>query len=192
MVSWIQTFSGKAIDPLEPNPAALDIIDVAHALSHVNRYTGHTFKPYSVALHSLTVAHLVKMRGESRATQLWALLHDATEAYLSDIAAPVKQHDVFAGYREAERRLSEVICDRFMPHTIRTGYVWSEMAAKVKQADRDMLLAERRNILPKGAWVAEPAPSDAQTTFAWGKNLGGPLTTRAAFLMLFDALGGVR
>lgn len=192
MESWIQTFSGKAIDPIDPNPLALDIIDVAHALSHVNRYTGHTFKPYSVALHSLTVAHLVKMRGESRATQLWALLHDATEAYLNDIAAPTKQHDIFAGYREAERRLSEVICDRFMPHTIRTGYIWGEMAAKVKQADRDMLLAERLHILPKGAWVAEPAPADARAAFVWGKSLASPATAKTVFLMLFDALGGAR
>lgn len=186
MEGWIQTHSGRAVDPLQPDPTTLVIEDIAHALSLVNRYTGHTHKAYSVGLHSLTVAHLVKLRGYSREIQLMALMHDATEAYLSDVAAPIKQSPIFAEYRRAEFMLDEVIIRRF---------VGADAVGRsvVKTADWDMLLAERKNVLPPGAWKAEPAPTDACEAFMWGKQLNrGPEVVRAVFLMQFDALGGLR
>ena len=172
---------------MNPDPATLAIEDIAHALSHVNRYTGHTFRPYSVARHSITVAELVRVRGCSREAQLWALLHDATEAYLNDIAAPVKQSPIFAGYRAAEKHLERVIQERFMgfqPSTL--------MAEAVKRADWDMLLAERERVLPPGAWVAERAPADARTAFCCCDDGDTPERLRTSFGIIFDHLGGVR
>ena len=142
--------------PLDPDPKTLVIEDIAHALSLVNRYTGHTFEAYSVATHSLGVARLIDLRRFSTQTQLWALLHDATEAYLSDIAAPVKQHAIFAGYREAERHLEEVVRKRFMPNAI------GVRLPDVKTADWDMLMAERNEVLPEGRWAATNPPDDAE------------------------------
>lgn len=188
MVPWIQTNSGRAVDPINTHPGSLAIEDIAHALSLVNRYTGHTREAYSVGRHSLTVARLVKERGGSRVAQLYALLHDATEAYLSDIASPVKQHEIFAGYRAAEERLAGVIWGRFgdvapSPRTLRL----------VKEADTHMLFAERKNVLPPGAWkLTETVPVDACKAFVWGCEFKSPEVVRAVFLTMFDTLGGVR
>lgn len=187
MEGWIQTHSGRAVDPLNPDPKTLAIEDIAHALSLVNRYTGHTFEAYSVATHSLAVAKLVESRGFSKQTQLWALLHDATEAYLSDIAAPVKQSPIFAAYRAAEKELEAVIRARFMP-----GVLGLKLA-EVKQADWDMLLAERNEVLPSGAWERTQPPEDAVEAFGWANAPHRqPLTFKVLFLALFDQLGGVR
>ena len=79
-MSWIQTFQGKAFDPFAPRPADISHFDIAHALSNICRFTGHTNTFYSVAQHSVQVALLVP-----RPMQLAALLHDASEAYLCDI-----------------------------------------------------------------------------------------------------------
>jgi len=59
---------------------APDIRDIAERLARINRWTGGT--TFSVAQHSLLVSYLCPT--------LEALLHDATEAYLGDCAAPLK------------------------------------------------------------------------------------------------------
>ncbi|WP_298983383.1 phosphohydrolase [uncultured Roseibium sp.] len=84
--SWIQTFTGKAFYPLEPFRSEIDIEDIAHALSNLCRYGGHSNEFYSVAQHSVLVS-----RNVSEENALWGLLHDATEAYLIDLVRPVKR-----------------------------------------------------------------------------------------------------
>lgn len=66
------------------------IDDIAHALATINRFNGHTTRPYSVAEHSLLVADIAASRGASRAVQLACLLHDAHEAYVGDMHSPAK------------------------------------------------------------------------------------------------------
>lgn len=61
------------------------IENIAHALSNICRYGGHVDKHYSVAQHSLAIARLAPDK-----YFLEALLHDASEAYIGDIPAPMK------------------------------------------------------------------------------------------------------
>lgn len=70
--TWMETWSGKRIDLLNPNPDQIDITDIAHHLSIINRFTGATRCPYSVAQHSLYVSMLLP-----ESLQLHGLLHDA-------------------------------------------------------------------------------------------------------------------
>ena len=77
---WIQTYTGRQFWPLDPRIEDIDIHDIAHALSHQCRYSGHCLRFYSVAEHSVLLSHHVA--GEH---MLWALLHDAWEAYLAAI-----------------------------------------------------------------------------------------------------------
>jgi hypothetical protein len=105
----IDTRSGETIAPLDPDPAAINIQDIAHGLSNVGRFAGQGEEFYSVARHSVHVSHEVRARGGSEAAQRWALLHDASEAYLSDVPGPVKQG--LPGYKHAERRLDSAIRD---------------------------------------------------------------------------------
>jgi hypothetical protein len=102
------TYSGRFFNPLEPDTDLIDIYDIANALSHIGRYGGHTRSFLSVAEHSIRVVDQT-----SRENGKWALLHDASEAYLGDIPAPLKYHEDFSFYREAERNLMKAICDKF-------------------------------------------------------------------------------
>src|SRR6266496_1501995 len=86
----IMTYSGELITPLNPDPDDIQIEDIAHALSNQCRFSGHCKQFYSVAEHSCRVSDLC-----SYEHQLGGLLHDGTEAYLSDIARPIKQQPGF-------------------------------------------------------------------------------------------------
>lgn len=108
MTEWIHCFSGKRMYPLNPNPDDICIEDIAHALSLQCRYTGHCRFHYSVGQHSLLVMSLCPFKD-----RLWGLLHDASEAYLTDVASPLKHQPEFEGYREAECYLTGVIADKF-------------------------------------------------------------------------------
>lgn len=81
----MQTHSGLLLDPAQLEPRDLRLEDIAHALALTNRYGGHSPFPWSVAQHSLLVAALLP---EEQA--LWGLLHDAAEAYVGDMIAPLK------------------------------------------------------------------------------------------------------
>lgn len=106
---YIRTFTGKRVYPLDPKQDQINMMDIAWHLAHVNRYTGAASKSCNVAAHSIAVMSLVRSRGGDLGTQYAALLHDASEAYLADVAAPVKDDPRFEFYREAEKRLQDVI-----------------------------------------------------------------------------------
>lgn len=104
----IRTSTGRLFFPLSPKKGSAVIGDIAHALSNACRFTGHCARFLSVAEHSIRVSYLVPP-GDA----LWALLHDASEAYLCDIAKPVKVQPEFAAYRKAEKRLQRFIYRSF-------------------------------------------------------------------------------
>lgn len=91
MSTWAQTTSGVAFDLLDPRAEDVRLADIAHALSRINRFSGHTHgEPYSVAHHSMLVADLLASWGAPVEVVLEGLLHDAPEAYYGDITSPVK------------------------------------------------------------------------------------------------------
>lgn len=103
----IDTRTGETITPLSPEPERVELADVAHALSNLSRFAGQGRYFYSVARHSVHVSREVEARGGDRSAQRWGLLHDASEAYLSDVPAPVKRS--LPGYTHAERRLQRAV-----------------------------------------------------------------------------------
>lgn len=114
--TWMQTVSGKVFWPIDPRPEELDINDIAHALGMMCRYGGHCNRFYSVAEHSVLMASYAEANLGTEIAQI-ALMHDATEAYLSDVIRPVKAH--LSNYREIENRLWLCIAERFgLPHAI--------------------------------------------------------------------------
>jgi 5'-deoxynucleotidase YfbR-like HD superfamily hydrolase len=141
--SWMQTFTGRQFFPLDPRPEEIDPADIAHALSLICRYGGHTKRFYSVAEHCWLMSYAVP---EEHA--LWALLHDATEAYVGDMVRPLKHH--MPEYRAVEDRVMAAIAERFNLST------WA-MPDEVKDADNRILLDERAALLsePPVAWQQE-------------------------------------
>lgn len=90
---WLETASGKRIDLANPDPAQIQIDDIAWALSRMPRFSGHTrdIHPLSVASHSLWMAMYVWEVSHSPLISLQAMLHDAHVAYTGEIPRPVKQ-----------------------------------------------------------------------------------------------------
>lgn len=111
-MSAIKTYTGIMFDPLAPNVELVDIEDIAHALSMLCRANGHFRSFYSVAQHSINCMEEAKARGYSDRIQLACLLHDASEAYLSDVTRPVKAE--LPRYKEIETLLQEAIWNKWL------------------------------------------------------------------------------
>lgn len=111
-MSCILTFTGKMFDPLDPDPDLIDIRDIAHALSFLCRANGHFATFHSVAQHSLECWEEAAARGLSKRLQLACLLHDGSEAYLSDVTRPVKAEMPL--YLEMEAPLQEAIWRKWL------------------------------------------------------------------------------
>lgn len=156
--SWIQTFTGKRIDPLNPRSEQIDPRDIAHALAMQCRFTGHTRYHYSIAQHTVLMVRLLSSQWPSAQplSQRWDLvpgpsrlatvalgvaLHDASEAYLCDLARPVKHADLMDGYRDAEIALDTAIALRF------GVIVDATMAEQIKRLDGAMLHREARALI---------------------------------------------
>ena len=106
---WIQTFTGKQFYPLDPRPEEVCIDDIAHSLAMKCRYAGHTRRFYSVAEHSVHISYSVP-----RKHALWGLLHDAAEAYSSDIPTPLKRWPGLQRvWAEIEGPIQLAICAKF-------------------------------------------------------------------------------
>lgn len=131
---WIQTATGGQFHPLQPRIEEIRIEDIAHALAHQCRFTGHTKRFYSVAEHSWLVSCVVEP-----AYALHGLLHDASEAYLVDLPSPLKRAPQFRSYREAEARLQRLIYQRFG--------LGPEEPADVKHADNVVFATELRDLM---------------------------------------------
>lgn len=102
----IRTATGLYFDFQVMDPKTICIEDIAHALANIPRFTGHTPFFYSVGQHSIMASAFAP-----EPLKLEALLHDATEAYMMDIAKPLKQ--LLPDYQEMELKLQKAIALRF-------------------------------------------------------------------------------
>lgn len=102
----INTSSGRLFWPLEPLSSEVYIEDIAHGLAAENRFGNQSDYPYSVAWHSVALSHVVPEH-----LARWALMHDAAEAYLSDLPRPLKRSGKFEFYEEAETELMKAIAE---------------------------------------------------------------------------------
>jgi hypothetical protein len=138
MMDWIQTFGGHKFHSLDPVEDEIYIEDVAHSLANLCRFNGHCLRYYSVAEHSVRVSRILPPD-----LKLWGLLHDAGEAYLTDLPRPVKQK--LQAFNDMEDKVLAVVARKF-------GLVWP-MPAAVKHADNVLLATEARDLM-----AAPPEP----------------------------------
>jgi 5'-deoxynucleotidase YfbR-like HD superfamily hydrolase len=105
------TVSGVQFTPYDPNPGDVRLEDIAHGLGNLCRASGQAQFFYSVGLHSIYVSQDLAARGESRRRQLMGLLHDAQEAYISDLISPVKAH--LEEYKRLEAGVEAAVWEAF-------------------------------------------------------------------------------
>ena len=132
---WIQTYTGKKFYPLDPRPEDVCIEDIAHALANTCRYNGHSKVFYSVA------EHCVRMSFEDLpGCPKWRLMHDAAEAYISDVPRPIKP--MLSEFKEIENNIMSVIGEKF-----NLGVPDHDA---IEYADIVMLATEKRDVLLPG------------------------------------------
>lgn len=172
----IVVFGGTSIVPTEPDPKDIYIEDIAHSLANQCRFTGHTRHFFSVGQHSIICSYLVPEEDA-----LTALLHDATEAYLSDVARPIKKTEGFGEvYTAVEDNLWGAVAARFnLPTTL---------PQTVAVADELCCANEIRLLLPEhpafGMWADYPKIND--NYFALRSNED----VEAEFMARYNELGG--
>lgn len=153
-MTWL-VLSNGAEQPLS-GPGAMHaqytVASLAHQLAQINRYTGATRRPYSVAEHSLLCADLAADAGHTPLVQLCCLMHDAHECITGDITSPVKWH------------LGEPWTKFENPHahTLRRHFRLTEAfvthGKRVRHFDLVALATERRELLPFNPAVNTPWP----------------------------------
>lgn len=91
-MTWLLTNTGREHSLLAmPHPDNTPTSgEIAWSLAHINRYTGHARRAYSVAEHSLLVADIAYVQGAGCLTQMLCLMHDAHECIVGDVSSPVK------------------------------------------------------------------------------------------------------
>lgn len=127
--------SEALLNLFDPDPADIHLEDIAHSLARQCRYNGHVSGFISVADHCIDVASRLQDAGYPDRVQAQGLLHDAAEAYVGDMVAPLKHLPGMEFYRRVDNKVEEAIAVRFgLP------YPWDPA---VKQADHASGTSER-------------------------------------------------
>lgn len=173
---WICTYTGKRHYITDPDLSSIDIDSIAHALSLICRFGGHTRVFYGVGEHSVRVSRLLQKRfPDCKLLSLYGLLHDQQEHVLNDVVRPLKQ--TMPQYQELESK-TEKVCyealDLALPND--DQHHW------IKWADNVMLATERRDLLnhQDHQWNLDEEPDDeiihpwpperAEREFLWEYN----------------------
>lgn len=132
MGSTILTADGAYYDFLQPEAGGITLNAVARGLANTCRFGGQCRRYYSVAEHSVHVSFMVPAEDA-----LWALMHDAPEAFLGDVVKPLKVR--LPDYQEIEAATEPA----FFAHFGLAGV----MPETVKRADRAILRVEQERVM---------------------------------------------
>lgn len=180
-MSLISTYTGKVIDVLNSKAEDIDIKDIAHHLSLLCRFTGACNEFYSVAQHSVLVMHLVP-----NAIKLEALLHDAAEAYVGDLSAPVKgalrEGWGFSDFDVIEGKFKHAIAKKFK---LDIGAVNSQI---IHEADMIALATERRDVCTFPNNVPWPCLENVKPLDGKLQPYTSPQVSKINFLYFFNQL----
>ena len=137
---WLSTFTGRMFWPMDPRVGDFDIRDIAHGLSLTCRFAGQCRQFYSVAQHCVIVALRFKQHIDVRT----ALLHDAAEAYIGDLATPVKRS--LPDYKVCEDNILRCISEQF-----NTSF---PISREIKEVDYLMLHLEAHTMMNESQdWI---------------------------------------
>jgi uncharacterized protein len=144
--AWINCHSGRVCYPLAPDQTDYNIEDIAHSLSMQCRWNGHTKVFYSVAQHSCYCHDFVSVKSARKE----ALMHDASEAYLTDVPRPIKGYLGHYNKLEAltDKKIREVFDITQTEETLRA----------VKEIDKLLLVREKELLIhaaPNKVWGFE-------------------------------------
>lgn len=149
MGDYITTYGGTHFYPTDPKAEQIHLTDIAHALSLICRGNGQVKTFFSVGQHCINCALESEARGYPPRLVLACLLHDASEAYLSDVPRPFKKS--LPWYGELENRLLDLIYCKYLGTPLSAGE-----ERLLKQIDNDLLWYDLKELL--GEVSEGPAP----------------------------------
>lgn len=171
MSGMIETYNGQYFSLVSDDLEGLTVENIAHALSMVNRFNGHTNFPYSVAEHSVHVAAQLPPE-----LQMIGLIHDGSEAFIQDIPAPFKPF--LPDYAKIEEQVQNRVYRAFQldPEWVHSVY------PEVKRVDSMMCQVEATQLLhSKGeGWAHNP---DGLPIYGWS-----PEMAEGMFLFAFSKI----
>ena len=168
----ILTRSGIDFDLASPLASSVRLEDVANGLSNTCRFTGQVETFYSVAEHSLYVSYAVPQE-----YALQGLMHDAAEAYIGDVTAPLKQ--LLPQYKTIERRVEAAVFSHFgLPRRLHPS---------VKSADLSVLATEVRDLVPQSCYHWSSIEGIAPLELRIERPMA-PAAAKAAFLLRYATL----
>jgi 5'-deoxynucleotidase YfbR-like HD superfamily hydrolase len=147
--NYITTYTGLHVVPMDLQPDDIEIRDIAHALSLTTRGNGHVKTFFSVARHCIHCALEAKARGYTEDVVLACLLHDASEAYLSDIPSPIKPY--LPEFNRYEDQIMDAVYTKYLGAPLT-----DDQYHKVKAVDRDMLYYDLLVLLNERSDRPEP------------------------------------
>lgn len=177
----------RTVNPMDPKSFEPSITEILHALPNINRYNGHTNRPYSVAEHSINC-----MRAASAFynitddyLRLYILLHDAAEAYTQDIIRPIKRimaDDILL----AEKEIMSRLVDR-LPFTRAQNVVVKSKSFQtdVEEIDTRMAVTEMEEFFPLHA---NPLPDYANFSMNLNCEFHFGLSVKEVYKILVDSL----
>lgn len=156
---WIVLKDGSDYSLTPPFGSPPTVECIAHSLAAINRFSGHTLRPYSVAEHSclcLEIARRAYPEADNRFL-LTVLCHDAAESITGDMATPFKCL-LGDAWTRIERDLEEHVLNGLYPGLF-TETVMN--AVEIKQIDLTALWIERRDLLAAHTrkWEVLDSPS---------------------------------
>lgn len=126
---WIETYTGRRFNLDHPD---FHEEDMAHSLSLQCRFTGHVKQFYSIAQHCCLVSDMCPPE-----LAFEGLMHDAHEAYLTDVAAPWKV--LLPEFKSVENALYVKMAQTYgIPET---------PSSKIKELDKMALMVEARQLM---------------------------------------------
>lgn len=173
MSKTILTHKGVHFDFENPTEHPFDIEEIAHALSHICRFTGHVNRFYSVAQHSVLCSLMAP-----KSLELTTLMHDASEAYLGDVSTHLKR--MLPEYQVIEEKVEEALAKNFG--------TFFPLPPEVKGIDARMFMTELRDLMPteKQINVPKAVAYPGFKIISWG-----PEEAKQRFLDRFNKLKGI-
>lgn len=145
MKSVTRLATGQIVDVTDLQSSQVRVWDFAWGQHHINRYLGHTPVPWSVLSHVGLCYHLAMTEHKGNVNpfeRIGILIHDVTEAYISDMPRPLKERPEAAWFKEQEDAVMVVILARL-------GLTMDQIDWKfVKRYDDQALHVEMHTLMP--------------------------------------------
>jgi len=146
-MNCVRTYTGRTVSLVTPQADTISILDIACALSRINRFSGMTKLPVNVADNSLNVVRWLAAAKAPPLVQMYGLLHDAHKAYIGDITGPVRRELADWAGRDIVQRIADRLDLAIRPAFDLPPHIDVRHLSIIHLADQAVLAAEWRDLM---------------------------------------------